>query len=65
MAARQTTDEAVATENYRKLEAILDVDMPTIELLYTKLNVGAGKNVVDFVMDRAGYHNLESVVVYK
>ena len=65
MNARQTMDVEVAKENYRKLEAILDVDMPTVELLYTKLNVGASKNVVDFQMDRAGYHNLETVVVYK
>ncbi len=65
MNARQTMDEEVARENYRKLEAIVDEEVPCIELLYTTLNVGAGKNVVDFQMDRAGYHNLESVVVYK
>lgn len=65
MNARQTMDEEVARENYRKLEAIVDEEVPCVELLYTTLNVGASKNVVDFQMDRAGYHNLESVIVYK
>jgi len=65
MAARQTMDEEVARENYRKLEAIVDEEVPTVELFYTKLNVGASKKCVDFQMDRAGYHNLESVVVYE
>ena len=65
MNARQTMDEAVAVENYRKLEAIVDEEVPCVELLYTTLNVGATKNVIDFQMDRAGYHNLESVVVLK
>lgn len=65
MNARQTMDEAVAVENYRNLEAILDEEVPTVELFYGKLNVGARTKVVDFVMDRAGYHNLETVVVYK
>ena len=65
MNARQTMDEAVATENYRNLEAIVDEEVPCVELLYTTLNVGATKNVIDFQMDRAGYHNLESVVVLK
>ena len=65
MNARQTMDEEVARENYRKLEAIVDEEVPCVELLYTTLNVGATKNVVDFQMDRAGYHNLETVVVYE
>ena len=65
MNARQTMDEEVARENYRKLEAIVDEDVPCVELLYTTLNVGATKKVVDFQMDRAGYHNLETVIVYK
>ena len=57
--------EEVARENYRQLEAIVDEDVPCVELLYTTLNVGATKKVVDFQMDRAGYHNLETVVVYE
>ena len=65
MNARQTMDEEVARENYRKLEAIVDEEVPCVELLYTTLNVGATKKVVDFQMDRAGYHNLETVIVYK
>ena len=65
MNARQTMDEEVARENYRKLEAILDEEVPTVELLYTTLNVGATSKVENFIMDRAGYHNLETVVVYK
>ena len=36
-----------------------------MELLYTTLNVGATSKVENFIMDRAGYHNLETVVVYK
>lgn len=65
MNARETNDEKVATENYRELEKILDEDVPHIELLYTTLNVGARSSVSGFIMDRAGYHNLETVVVHK
>jgi peptide/nickel transport system substrate-binding protein len=63
MNARQTMDAAIAAENYEKLEAIVHEEAPVVELFYTKLNVGASKKVSEFQMDRAGYHNLETVIV--
>ena len=58
-------DEEVCRENSLKVEDMVCEDVTCVELRYATLNVGATKNVVDFQMDRAGDHNLETVVVYE
>lgn len=63
--ARNTLDTDVSLENYKKLEEIVYAESPNAILLYTNLNVGASSKVDGFVMQPAGYHNLETVVVYK
>ena len=64
-AGRSTLNVDTAKENYSKLEEILYEESPNAILLYTNLNVGARKDVAGFKMHPAGYHNLESVVVYE
>mgnify|MGYP000879898551 CR=1 FL=1 len=64
-AARNTLDTKVSLENYKKLEEIVYEESPNAILCYTNLNVGASRKVDGFVMQPAGYHNLETVVVYK
>lgn len=64
-AGRSTLDTNTFLENYKKLEEIVYEESPNAILCYTNLNVGARANVGGFVMQPAGYHNLETVVVYK
>lgn len=63
--ARNTLDKDISIENYKKLEEIVYEESPNAILLYTNLNVGASSKVNGFIMQPAGYHNLETVVVNK
>jgi len=61
--ARSSTDEAVRKAAYAALEDILQDESPNAPLFYSTLNAAASKGLSGFVMDPAGYHKLENVVV--
>lgn len=61
--ARSSTDETARKAAYAAVEDILQDESNNAPLFYATLNAAASKKLSGFVMDAAGYHKLEKVVV--
>ncbi len=62
---RNSTDESVRRKAYSDLEDVLQDVSNNAPLFYATINAGTSKKVQGFIIDPAGYHKLENVVVEK
>ena len=60
---RFSTDEAVRLQAYKDLSVYLKDLANNINIIYTEISAGAGKNVENFKLDPLGYHELQNVQV--
>ena len=60
---RFSTDETVRLQAYKELSAYLRDLANNVNIIYTEISAGAGKNVENFELDPLGYHELQGVQV--
>ena len=60
---RFSTDEAVRLQAYKELSVYLKDLANNVNIIYTEISAGAGKNVENFELDPLGYHELQGVQV--